>query len=74
VVDFCEYFKLFHERDFAVAIVLGEVDWPFETFYGNLLSVGKVDGVVDTGSHSLADFLDCLEGGVKAELDDEISA
>lgn len=58
----------------AVSVVLGKIDRALERFYGDFTAVGEVDGVVDAGGHSFADFLDGLEGGVKAELDDELSA
>jgi hypothetical protein len=51
-----------------------EVDRPLEAFDRHLFSVGKIDSVVNTGSHALADFFDSFEGGMKAELYDKFSA
>lgn len=58
----------------AIVVILREVDRSFERLDGYLFSVGKVDSVVDACGHSLADFLDGLEGRVKPQLHDELSA
>lgn len=69
-----EDFKFFHEGEFAIAVVLAEIDWSFEAFDCNLPTIGQIDCVVDAGGHTFSYFLVCFERGMKAQLDDEFSA
>lgn len=58
----------------SIIVILREVDRSLEGLDGYFFSVGKVDSVIDAGGHPLADFLDGLEGGVEAQLDNELAA
>lgn len=58
---------------FAVAVVLFEVDGPFEALDSDLFAIGEVNSVVDAGSHSLAYLFYGFERRVEAQLHDEFS-
>lgn len=64
--DLGEDFEFFHEGEFAVAIVLTEIDWSFETFDCNLSTIGQINRVIDAGGHTFSYFLVCFEWGMKA--------
>lgn len=74
MIGVAEHLELLAEGSLAIVVVLREVHRPLEGFDGDFLARGEVDGVIDAGSHALADFFDGLEGGVETQLHNEFPA